>query len=147
MVTLGSLENIYINLVKSVFVARVDTGATTSSINAVDMQNFERDGKKWIKFHVPDEQTAPIDRKWIEAPIVRYVKIRQSNTDDLERWPVIELWVKIGRVREKSQCILIDCALMDYPILLGREFIKDVALDDVNRDFIESKSPKKAAKK
>jgi hypothetical protein len=60
---------------------------------------------------------------------------------------VIELWVKIGRVREKSQCIFIDCALMDYPILLGREFIKDVALDDVNRDFIESKSPKKAAKK
>jgi hypothetical protein len=146
MVTLGSLENIYINLVKSVFVARVDTGATTSSINAVDMQNFERDGKKWIKFHVSDEQTAPIDRKWIEAPIVRYVKIRQSNTDDLERRPVIELWVKIGRVHEKSQFTLTDRTLMDYPILLGREFIQDVALVDVSRDFIESKAPKKPLK-
>jgi hypothetical protein len=147
MVTLGSLEKIYIDVVKSVFIARVDTGATTSSINAVDMQNFERDGKKWIKFHVSDEQTDPIDRKWIEAPIVRYVKIRQSNTNDLERRPVIELWVKIGRVHEKSQFTLTDRTLMDYPILLGREFIQDVALVDVSRDFIESKAPKKTAKK
>ncbi|MFT7411049.1 MAG: hypothetical protein ACI9EX_001654, partial [Oleispira sp.] len=27
--------------------------------------------------------------------------------------------------------------------LLGREFIQDVALVDVSRDFIESKAPKK----
>lgn len=147
MVTLGSLEKIYIDVVKSAFVARVDTGATTSSINAVDMQKFERDSKKWVKFHVSDEQTAPEDRKWIEAPIIRHVKIRQSNTSDLERRPVVELWVKIGRVHERSQFTLTDRTQMDYPILLGREFIQDVALVDVSRDFIESKAPKKHSKK
>jgi hypothetical protein len=147
MVTLGSLEKIYIDVVKSSFVARVDTGATTSSINAVDMQKFERDGKKWVKFHVSDEQTAPEDRKWVEAPIARHVKIRQSSTNDLERRPVVELWVKIGRVHERSQFTLTDRTQMDYPILLGREFIQDVALVDVSRDFIESKAPKKASKK
>jgi hypothetical protein len=146
MVTLGSLEKVYIDVVKSSFVARVDTGATTSSINAIDIQKFERDGKRWIKFHVSDEHTAPENRKWVEAPITRYVKIRQSSTHDLERRPVIELWVKIGKVHEKSQFTLTDRTQMDYPILLGREFIQDVALVDVSRDFIESKAPKKHSK-
>jgi hypothetical protein len=147
MVTLGSLEKIYIDVVKSTFVARVDTGATTSSINAVDIQKFERDGKKWVKFHVSDEETVPKNRKWVEAPIARHVKIRQSSTNDLERRPVVELWVKIGRVHERSEFTLTDRTQMDYPILLGREFIQDVALVDVSRDFIESKAPKKTSKK
>ena len=147
MVMLGSLEKIYIDIVKTHFIARVDTGATTSSINAIDMQKFERDGKKWVKFHVSDDETAINDRKWVEAPIVRHVKIRQSTTNELERRPVIELWVKIGSVHEKSQFTLTDRRQMDYPILLGREFIQDVAIVDVSRDFIESKAPKKHLKK
>ena len=146
MVALGSLEKVYIDVVKSAFIARVDTGATTSSINAVDIQKFERDGKKWVKFHVSDAKTAPKNRKWVEAPIARHVKIRQSSTNDLERRSVVELWVKIGRVHEKVQFTLTDRTQMDYPILLGREFIQDVALVDVSRDFIESKASKKSAK-
>ncbi|OEF24826.1 ATP-dependent zinc protease family protein [Vibrio rumoiensis] len=143
MVTLGSLEKVYIDVVKSDFTARVDTGATTSSINAVDMQEFERNGKKWVKFHVSDNETEAKDRKWVEAPIVRHVKIRQSSTNSLERRPVVELWIKIGSVHEKAQFTLADRSQMDYPILLGREFIQDVAFVDVSREFIESKSTKK----
>nr|WP_231897435.1 ATP-dependent zinc protease [Vibrio rumoiensis] len=145
MVTLGSLESIDIDIVKTAFIARVDTGATTSSINAVDLQEFERNGKKWVKFHISDE-TAPEDRKWVEAPIIRHVKIRQSSTNALERRPVVELWIKIGSVHEKAQFTLADRSQMDYPILLGREFIQDVAYVDVSREFIESKAPKKASK-
>lgn len=147
MVMLGSLEKIFIDIVKTYFVARVDTGATTSSINAIDMQKFERNGKRWVKFHVSNDETANEDRKWVEAPIVRHVKIRQSTTNELERRPVIELWVKIGSVHEKTQFTLTDRRQMDYPILLGREFIQDVAFVDVSRDFIESKAPKKHSKK
>jgi hypothetical protein len=142
IVILGSLERIYIDSVASFFVARVDTGATTSAINAVDMAYFERDGKKWIKFHVSDEQTAPENQLWLEAPITRYVKIRQSGYSELERRPVVELWVKVGNIHEKTQFTLSNRTKMDYPILLGREFIKDRALVDVSRDYIESKKPK-----
>lgn len=146
MITLGSLERVYIDIVESSFIARVDTGATTSSINAVDMQKFERNGKKWVKFHVSDVETAMEDRKWVEAPIIRHVKIRQSSTDDLERRPVVELWVKLGSIHEKTQFTLTDRTQMDYPILLGREFIQDMAFVDVSRDYIASQ-PRKEAKK
>lgn len=143
MITLGSLETVYIDLVKSTFIARVDTGAATSSINAVDMQKFERNGRRWVKFHVSDDDTPAEDRKWVEAPIIRHVKIRQASMDDLERRPVVELWVKIGNVHEKAQFTLTDRTQMDYPLLLGREFIQDVAFVDVSRDYIESNPPKK----
>ena len=145
MITLGSLERVYIDIVESSFIARVDTGATTSSINAVDMQKFERNGKKWVKFHVSDVETAIEDRKWVEAPIIRHVKIRQSSADDLERRPVVELWVKLGSIHEKTQFTLTDRTQMDYPILLGREFIQDMAFVDVSRDYIASK-PRKETK-
>lgn len=147
VVTLGAVEKVYIEAIKSHFIARVDTGAATSSINAIDMQKFERNGKKWVKFHVSDDETAMQDRQWIESRIIRHVKIRQANVSGLERRPVIELWVKIGRIHEKAQFTLTDRTQMDYPLLLGREFIQDVALVDVSKDFIASKAPKKYNKK
>ncbi len=144
---LGAVEKVYIEAIQSYFIARVDTGAATSSINAVDMQKFERNGKKWVKFHVSDDETAMQDRQWIESRIVRHVKIRQANVSRLERRPVIELWVKIGTIHEKAQFTLTDRTQMDYPLLLGREFIQDVAIVDVSKDFIQSIAPKKSSKR
>ncbi|WP_153447304.1 ATP-dependent zinc protease family protein [Vibrio algicola] len=138
MIALGSLEHLYIDVVKSEFTARIDTGATTSSINAVDMQEFDRNGKRWVKFHVSDDSD-PKARKWVEAPIIRHVKIRQSSSDQVERRPVVELWIQIGKVHEKAQFTLADRSQMDYPILLGREFIQDIAVVDVSRKFIQKK--------
>ena len=87
-----------IDSIKQSFDARVDTGATTSSLNAVDIKEFERNGKNWVKFHLDDKAQAEEDQKWIEAPVVRYVKIRQSTNDQAERRAVIELWVKVGKI-------------------------------------------------
>jgi len=40
---------------------RVDSGATTSSLNATDIEEFERDGQSWVRFRIahngPDEET------------------------------------------------------------------------------------------
>ncbi|MEZ9418055.1 RimK/LysX family protein, partial [Vibrio sp. 10N.286.49.E1] len=76
---LGGIEKVSIDSIKQSFDARVDTGATTSSLNAVDIKEFERNGKDWVRFHLADKAQAVEDQKWIEAPVVRYVKIRQST--------------------------------------------------------------------
>lgn len=142
MVALGSLEYLYIDVIKSEFTARIDTGATTSSINAADMQEFDRNGKRWVRFHVLDDND-PEARKWVEAPIIRHVKIRQSTEDKkLERRAVVELRIKIGSIHEKAQFTLADRSQMDYPILLGREFIQDIAVVDVSRKFIQKPQKK-----
>ncbi|MBB1466354.1 ATP-dependent zinc protease [Vibrio sp. SG41-7] len=135
---LGGIEKVSIDSIKQSFDARVDTGATTSSLNAVDIKEFERNGKDWVRFHLADRAQAVEDQKWIEAPVVRYVKIRQSTNDQTERRAVIELWVKVGNIHEKAQFTLADRSQMSQPVLLGREFIKDIALVDVSKKYVQT---------
>ncbi len=137
VLTLGALEHVTLDAIQNTFVARIDTGATTSSLNAIDMQEFERNGQKWVKFHLSDDTIAKEEQQWIETPILRHVRIRQSTSDNAERRPVVELWIKIGDVHEKNQFTLADRSQMDHPILLGREFIQDIALVDVSKEFIQ----------
>ena len=137
---LGGIEKVSIDSIKQSFDARVDTGATTSSLNAVDIKEFERNGKNWVKFHLEDQGKVAEDQKWIEAPVVRYVKIRQSTNDQTERRAVIELWVKVGKIHEKAQFTLADRSQMSHPVLLGREFIKDIALVDVSKKYVQTEA-------
>ena len=58
----------------------------------------------------------------------------------------MSFWIKIGSVHEKAQFTLADRSQMDYPILLGREFIQDIAYVDVSREFIESKAVSNTSK-
>ncbi len=139
VLVLGSIENVKIANVNQLFSARIDTGATTSSLNAIDLEEFERNGTQWVRFHLLEqEKKADGELEWIEAPVIRFVKIRQSTTEKFERRPVIELWVKLGSIHEKTQFTLADRSHMTYPVLLGREFIQDIAIVDVSKKFVES---------
>jgi len=135
---LGAVERVTLDSIGQDFDARVDTGATTSSLNAVDIEEFERNGKNWVKFHLADSSQDASEQKWIQAPVVRYVKIRQSTNDETERRAVIELWVKVGKIHEKAQFTLADRSQMSHPVLLGREFIKDIALVDVSKKYVQT---------
>lgn len=73
----------------------------------------------------------------VEAPVVRWVKIRQASASGPNRRPVIEAWVKLGQLHEKAQFTLADRTQMTYPVLLGREFFKDIALVDVGKKFVQ----------
>ncbi len=138
-IVLGSIESVTINSIKQTFDARIDTGSATSSLNAIDIKKFERNGENWVRFHLADSTKSEEEKNtWIEAPVLRYVKIRQSTTDEVVRRPVIELWVKVGKIHEKAQFTLADRSHMNHPILLGREFIRDIALVDVSRRYIQT---------
>ncbi len=135
---LGAIERISIEAIEQSFNARVDTGAATSSLNAIDIAIFERNGDDWVRFHMVDDQKSKAEQKWLEAPVVRYVKIRQSTTSKLERRAVVELWIKLGDIHEKAQFTLADRSQMSHPVLLGREFIRDIALVDVSQEYLQS---------
>ncbi|MUJ27308.1 hypothetical protein GNP73_04885 [Aliivibrio fischeri] len=133
---LGEEEWIYIKAINHSAKARIDTGATTSSISAVDIEMFERDGKKWVKFKLAhnDKET-----KEFESPISRIVTIRQSSTEKRTDRPVIEAWVQIGDLKTKTEFTLNDRTHMTFPVLLGRTFFRDVAVVDVSKKYIQPK--------
>lgn len=134
---LGAIETVEIDSLATQFDARVDTGAATSSLNAVDIQFFERDGSEWVKFKLLPQNSDNNDLPYIEAPVIRYAKIRQSDNEKGERRAVVELWIKVGKIHEKAQFTLADRSQMSHPILLGRAFIKDIALVDVSKQYIQ----------
>ena len=134
----GSVEALWIEAANQVFDARVDTGATTSSISARNVVILEKDGKPWVKFELlPAEDSAQSYE--VEAPLVRYVKIRQSSADGLDRRPVVRLKVRLGKMTEDAQFTLADRTEMNYPILLGRQFLKDIAVVDVAKKYVQPK--------
>lgn len=140
-IILGEIERVTIDSVHQSFDARVDTGAATSSLNAINIEEFERNGKDWVRFQLDEGQGAKETSQWIEAKVVRYVRIRQANNDDTQRRAVVDLWVELGSIHEKAEFTLADRSMMTNPILLGREFIKDIAIVDVSRSYIQSKKP------
>ena len=54
---IGEVEPVYFLPMKSPFAARIDTGATTSSLDCQDVEYFERDGEKWVAFKLKNRKT------------------------------------------------------------------------------------------
>lgn len=133
----GETEQVWLDIVNDDFAARIDTGATTSSLSAQDITVFERDGKPWVSFNMAHEG---VDEKLqVETRLVRYVRIRQASADDADRRPVVELTMRLGSFTEKTEFTLTDRSQMTYSVLLGREFLKDIAVVDIARQNVQGK--------
>ncbi|MGR5094420.1 RimK/LysX family protein [Vibrio maritimus] len=131
-------EQEYVNLVdiKVSTKARIDTGATTSSLSAVDIVPFERDGKDWVKFKMKHDG---VESKEVSLPVERWVKVKQSSSEESDKRPVIVSVIKIGDMTSKTEFTLADRTHLKYPVLLGRSFFRDVAIVDVSRKYVQPK--------
>lgn len=121
--------------------ARVDSGANTSSLSASDITRFERDGENWVRFKLAlNEDDVVVDRvrdEWIEAPIQRRVRIVQASGE--ESRPVISLLMTLGPIRENVEFTLNDRTHLDFPVLLGRRFMMDIATIDVAETYLHER--------
>ncbi|WP_249975664.1 ATP-dependent zinc protease family protein [Vreelandella olivaria] len=138
---LGRSEWVGLPSIGTYLKARVDSGANTSSLSASDITRFERDGENWVRFKlalndddVVVEQTRD---EWIEAPIQRRVRIVQASGE--ESRPVISLLMTLGPIRENVEFTLNDRTHLDYPVLLGRRFMMDIATIDVSQTYIHKR--------
>ena len=141
-VVVGATEWVFLSPPGRYLSARVDTGAETSSISARNIVRFERDGKRWVSF---DLDTGNADNDiHLEVPLERNVLIRQASFDDVDRRPVVVFDVKLGdNLHQPTEFTLADRSRMSYPVLLGRSFLKDVAVVDVGQEFIHPRSKKR----
>jgi len=134
---IGSEELVFLDDLKTQYKARIDTGATTSSLNATDIIEFERDGKKWVRFNF---NKAMDNDQIIEAKIARTILIRQANNSEPTRRPIIELPVQLGDIKTLTEFTLADRSHMTFPVLLGRTFLKDIVMVDVARTYTLTES-------
>lgn len=130
---IGAVETLTLVKEKLRIPARIDTGAETSSLGAVGIQPFERDGKGWLRFQVKDQSTDKLIE--LERPLERKAKIKRHGALASERF-VISLLVAIGDIKQKCEFSLIDRTDYEYPALVGRNFLNGKAMVDVSREYI-----------
>lgn len=131
----GWREYVAIKGVEGKMVAKLDTGAMTSSIHAEKQEMFERDGKKWVRFIVTDPTVEGSPRVRIEAPFVRVVNIKEPGGQSLSRY-VVKLGLQISDRKLIAEFTLNNRDNMLAPVLLGRSLLKELGMVDPRRTHI-----------
>mgnify|MGYP006278428931 FL=1 len=107
--------------------AKLDTGATTSSIDAREIESFEQDGEDWVRFTVVDRDTD--ERVELEEPVTRVVHIKRHGKPSQERY-VVELDLCLGDRRITEEVSLTSRKKWLYPLLVGRNHMAGEVLVD-----------------
>lgn len=142
---IGRLEKVRLTPPGQVFHARIDTGATTSSLDARNIETFERDGDRWVKFQIQDPDKETLYE--VEKPVVRHVRIVQASTEETTRRPVIELQFQIGETKRVEEFTLEDRSHLDYQVLIGRNVLRDLMIVDVAKEFMAPLAGEKPSEK
>lgn len=125
-----SLPDLGIPFIKS----KVDTGAKSSSLHALQLETYMRDGEEYIRFLVPPYQRSERGAVRCDLPLHDRRVVRSSSGDASERY-VIQT-----TVRWKGRSWLVDVTLanrtkMAFRMLLGRETLRGRVLVDSDRSF------------
>jgi len=114
--------------------ARVDSGATTSSIHAFNIQAFERHGEPWVSFELHPLQGNRRTTLKCEAVVVDRRVIRSSSGITEKRY-VISTTLSLGKQAWNVELTLANRDSMGYRMLLGRQAMSDRILVDPSASF------------
>jgi hypothetical protein len=103
--------------------ARLDTGASRSSINAQDIELVEKKERQWVRFIFDDHSG---NQYPMMLPLVEKVAIKQASGKQIRY--VVEIGLCVGDHYEKNLFTLTDRSKMTYPVLVGRNFLKNSVL-------------------
>ena len=114
--------------------AKVDTGARTSALHAVDLDVFDRDGSMWVAFafEYEDGSVGTVN----EAPVLEFREVTNSGGQTESR-PVIQTPVKLGAVYKLVELTLTQRDNMVYRMLLGRTTLSSDFVVSPSESFVQ----------
>lgn len=134
---MGWLESIFIKPWNRRLTAKLDTGAKTSSLHASQIEHFTKDGDDWVRFNLGDLEDTKSPPILVERPLVRTVNIKCKGEDcQPSKRDVVALTVCKNGKDYLAEFNLVDRSNFNYPVLLGRSFLKQVALVDAEMTFL-----------
>lgn len=125
--------------------AKVDTGARSSSLHVFDLDTFERDEKKWVRFKIHPAQRKSQPTVQAEAKVLEYRNVRSSNGKSTSR-PVI-----VTPLELRGEVYLVELTLasrdnMGFRMLLGREAFRGRFLVDAGNSYFGGRPLRKKKK-
>lgn len=132
--TLGFVEWMVLDGTGLRMKARLDTGAKTSSLHAVNVEPFKKGEEEWVSFQLPladhqnedDAEGKNLEEVILEfnLPVERTVKIKRKGAPSQRRY-VVNMEFCIAGTSHKTEFSLTDRGKFSYPALLGRRFMRD----------------------
>ena len=114
--------------------AKVDTGARTSALHAVDLELFERNGDQWVSFAFESADGSLVAVN--EAPVIEFREVTNSGGQSESR-PVIKTPLKLGAVFKLVELTLTQRENMAYRMLLGRTSLFSDFVVDPSESFLQ----------
>lgn len=129
----GLREQALIAGLNVVMQARISTGVANSVIDARNIQMFERNGEEWVRFTIYNPETK--EPHVLERKRLRFQTV-QTSSPTPDRRPVVEIRFTIGKLSQRGEFVLKDRSNSEFPILIGRNLLRDVMLVDVSENYL-----------
>lgn len=114
-----SLPNLDVGAIK----AKVDTGARTSALHAIDIEYIQVKQEDWVQFQIQPTQNSVIPTIVTQAKLKGFSEIKSSN-GSIEKRPVISTILTLGAETWTSDISLTSRDSMGFRMLLGRQYLK-----------------------
>jgi len=132
----GWVENVRVENQTYDLKAKLDTGAKTSSIYAINIKPFKKNGKRWARFTLLLNDSRGKEHKLeLEKPRLRKANIKNHDGDHDQRY-VVNLDLCFNGRKFVTEFTLADRSEYIYGVLLGRQFLKKAAIIDPNSTFL-----------
>ncbi|APA00460.1 30S ribosomal protein S6--L-glutamate ligase [Flavobacterium commune] len=115
--------------------ARVDSGAKTSALHAINIAPFIKNESSWVKFDINPIQNNSKTIIHCEAPLIDK-RIVKSSSGFREQRYVIQTNLKIGDATWPIEVTLTNRDTMGFRMLLGREAMSGRVLVDPEQQFL-----------
>ena len=117
--------------------AKVDTGARTSVLHCSHIQPIKKGSRQFVEFRPLDDHSQPATDTYV-LPFHSERKIRNSFGQEENRY-IINTTVSLFGELHPIEISLRDRSGMEFPMLLGRTFLRKKFMVDVSRANLSSR--------
>ncbi len=129
--TAGHIENATVE--GMTFPVKLDTGADVSSMNALNIKQFKKDGKSMVSFTYSNDMGQKQD---FTREVVDVMRIKGKKGEKANVRPVVNMRVKLGDVEKTIRVNLQDRSRFHYSMILGKNFLKYGAVVSSDDNFL-----------
>lgn len=125
--------------------AKIDTGARTSSLHAFDVEEFQLNGREWVRFSIHPWQRSAEDAAQVSLPVHDRRTVR-SSSGHVEHRLVVLMDIVLVDTTTTVEITLSRRDEMGFRMLIGRQALRQGFVVDSSRSYLGGR-PKRSVRR
>lgn len=115
--------------------SKIDTGAFSSSLHCHNIEEFDKNNEKWVRFNLLDPDHVSYNDRLFSLPVHDIREVKSSN-GQTELRVFVKTKVSFFNDEYDIELSLTNRSEMKYPLLIGRKFLRNKFLVDVSKKHL-----------